>query len=589
MAIKPAINPGVAIADRPATISGAINFLSGGQTLGQSIVSSAANKIVGFQRGAAAVAPKAPDLGSIINTLSTNILSNVENRLQNVNQTIQQIIQNNFRSQLDEYRNKIKEVTENPPSKILQNFLSLYKEALGYVQFLGDRKNIRRLGDNLQALQGVFTETFEIAALVRNTIIKIVKQLSNLPTASTGAGGLSLDINVPGGPLKRSAPGRSNLIKMIGMGTAAAGAGALGGKVVSGMMDIGGEVQPDTSGTVSTIPTPILDRFIEVLNRFDKALQNFQVPQKPPSVPTAPSPTKPTDGGGGGGGGGVPAGDAKDVTADTQEEKSWLKTLRTVEGTAGPGGYGKVFGGQVVKELEQGQLTIEEAARMSETGKLPDRLGGKQIAYGKYGGRVSGATGAYQFMPDTLRAAARRAGIDLNTPMTPEIQDKLALVHLRAIGIDPTKRATEATIRKAGGSAGWAGVHGEATGQTSRTVKQSLEIYNKYYGVRATGGPLEDAAKLESQIRASTDRSQTAKSIAGQVSRPAIPTDKQSNVSIVPLVMGSPQSNSTPSGSQMALPPVMSKGGATVPFLSSSNDDNFFTVLSKVVYNIVDG
>jgi hypothetical protein len=588
VAIKPAINPGVAVAERPATLAGAMNFISGGQTLGTSIVASAANKIVGFQRGAAAVAPKAPDLGSIINTLSTNILSNVENKLQNVNQNIQNFIQKTFASQLGEYRNRINELTSNTPNKILQNFLSLYKEAIGYIQFLGNRKNIKRLGDNLQALQNVFSETFRVASLIRTTIGKIVNQLSNLPSASSGAGGINLDVNVPGGPLRRVMPGRGGMLKMLGTAGLLGGGAGLATNVISGMADpTGGEVQPDTSGVVSSIPTPLLDRFMEVLNRFDKALQNFQAPQKAPAAPRAPSSgEKPPDKGPGGpsGPGGTP-----DVTADTQEEKAWLQTLRSVEGTAGADGYGKVFGGQVVKELQEGKLTIEEAAKMSETGKLPDRLGGKQIAYGNYRGKVSGATGAYQFMPDTLRAAARRAGIDLNTPMTPEIQDKLALIHLRSIGVDPTKRATETTVRKAGGSAGWAGVHGESTGQTTRTVKQSLDIYNKFYGTPATGGPGEDVAKLEAQIRASTDKSQTMKGIAGEVAQPAVKSDQQSNVSIVPMVMGSAESNSTPTGSQVALPPIMSKGGVTIPFLSSSNEDNFFTILSKVVYNIVDG
>jgi hypothetical protein len=33
----------------------------------------------------------------------------------------------------------------------------------------------------------------------------------------------------------------------------------------------------------------------------------------------------------------------------------------------------------------------------------------------------------------------------------------------------------------------------------------------------------------------------------------------------------------------------MSKGGISVPFLSSSNNDNFLTLYSRIVYNIVDG
>lgn len=586
MAIKPAINPGVAVAERPATLSGAMNFISGGQTLGSSVVASAANKIVGFQRGAAAVAPKAPDLGSIIKTLSTNILSNVENKLQNINQEVKQVIQNKFISQLGEYREKLKETTDNPPNKILQNFLSLYKEAIGYIQFLGNRKNIKRLGDNLQALQNVFTETFRVAALIRTTINKIVSQLSNLPTASGGPGGLNLDIDVPGGPLKRGLPSKKNLLKMAGMGAAVAGAGALGSKVVSGMMDVGGEVQPDTTGVSASIPTPLLDRFMEVLNRFDKALQNFQAPQKAPSAPSAPTGgAKTTDKSGGGavppGGGG-----ATDVTADTQEEKAWLQTIRQVEGTADKGGYNKLVGGEVVPELTQ--MTLQEVydlgmkSRIGE-GTLPQRFGGRKVKFGA----DSHAMGAYQFKPQTMMGVAKQLGFDPKTTLfSPEIQDKLGLKNLRGTGVDPTKRATKADIEKAGTQ--WAGLT-PYYGQTRRTASKSLEIYNKYYGTQATGGPGEDVAKLEAQIRASTDKSQTMKGLAGDVSQPAVKIDQNTDVTVVPVVLGGAQASATASGSPMAAPPIMSNGGATVPFLPSTNEDNFFTMLSKVVYNIVDG
>ncbi len=583
MAIKPAINPRVAVAERPATLSGAMNFISGGESLGTSIVASAANKIVGFQRGAAAVAPKAPDLGSIINTLSTNILSNVENRLQNVNQTIQQVIQNRFLSQLGEYRDKVRDLTSNPPNKILQNFLSLYKEAIGYIQFLGNRKNIKRLGENLQALQNVFSETFKIAALVRTTIVKIVKQLSNLPTASGGAGGLNLDINVPGGPLRRAAPSRGNLLKMIGMGTAVAGAGALGGKVVSGMMDVGGEVQPDTSGVTGSIPTPLLDRFMEILNRFDKALQSFQAPQKAPSAPSAPSAPKATDKGGSpGGGGGGGTVDLSKISGDTPEQKAFLATVGSTEA----GTYNTIVGGQQIPELTQ--MTIQEVYDMGMksrlmTGKLPERFGGRSIKYGA----DSHAMGRYQFIPDTMMSAMKSAGLKPTDLYNPQNQDKMALAFATSIGIDVNRQMTESDYKKAGSSVAWEGMRKISYGEAKKRYDQYLsQTKGKVAG---TGGPGEDAAKIETQIRASTDKSQTMKGIAGDVAKPAVQTDQQSNVSIVPLVMGSPQSNSTPTGSQMALPPVMSKGGATVPFLSSSNEDNFFTILSKVVYNIVDG
>ena len=591
MAISSALNPASIARERGTTAAAAQNFITGGTPLGEGVVASAANKIVGFQRGAAGVAARPPDLNGIIQTLSTSILNNVENRVQSINQNVTQIVNKTIGGLEQDYKERLDKIDTAKPNSILQNFLNLYKSALEYIQFLGNRKNVRTLGDNLKALQNVFTETFNVAKIIRQTIVKIVKQLSNLPAATAGGGGLNLDIDIPGGSLRKGRMGgiarmmRRRPGMMLG---GAALAGGLGSQVVSGMMDLGGDVQaaPMTEGT---IPTSLLDRFNGILDRFSAAINSLStVKRSQPSSGgggggTTPPPAKDKSGGGGGGA----AGTASDVTADTKEEKAWLQTLRKTEGTAGQDGYGKVFGGQVVKELSEGKLTVEEAAKMSETGKLPDRLGGKQIAYGKYGGRVSGATGAYQFMPGTLRAAARRAGVDLNTPMTPEVQDKLALAHLQAIGIDPTKAATETTIRKAGGSAGWAGVHGEATGQTKRTVKESLAIYNQFYGSATATTKPQTTPQKPSTVAAAQTQATNAQQVAQSVSRP--PTQQPAQVTVAPMNMASPQTQSTKVGDKAIPPPVMSKGGVTLPFLSSSNNDNFLTLYSKIVYNIVDG
>lgn len=174
--------------------------------------------------------------------------------------------------------------------------------------------------------------------------------------------------------------------------------------------------------------------------------------------------------GGDGDGGGV----FEDVTADTPQERALLKTIRGAEGTSGKGGYGKIFGGAVVPELEQGKLTIEEAAKMSETGKLPERLGGRSVPYGKYNGRVSGATGAYQFMPGTMREAARRAGIPLDTPLTPAVQDQLGLSNVRISGVDPTKNATADTLRQL--EPQWTGL---GRSQGGAGIDVNLQRYNK--------------------------------------------------------------------------------------------------------------
>ena len=106
----------------------------------------------------------------------------------------------------------------------------------------------------------------------------------------------------------------------------------------------------------------------------------------------------------------------------TPEQQAFLKTLRFAEGTSSS--YGTIFGGNVVPELAAGQLTVQETINMADTGKLPQRLGGKKIAgYGS----GSKATGAYQFMPGTLEGLIKSGVLKANEAFTPEAQDRAAL------------------------------------------------------------------------------------------------------------------------------------------------------------------
>ena len=56
--------------------------MSGGQSLGSGVVESAANNIAGFKRaGTSAVSPRVPNIGALLQSISSNIISNVENML----------------------------------------------------------------------------------------------------------------------------------------------------------------------------------------------------------------------------------------------------------------------------------------------------------------------------------------------------------------------------------------------------------------------------------------------------------------------------------------------------------------------------
>ena len=584
MAVSSPLNPASIARERPTTAAAAQNFITGGSPLGEGVVASAANKIVGFQRGATGVAARPPDLQGIIQTLSTNILNNVESRVQSINQSVSQLVNNNLRGLGDAYKSRLDQIDSAKPNSILSNFLNLYKEAIGYIQFLGNRRNVKTLGDNLKALQSVFSETFNIAKIIRQTIVRIVQQLSNLPQATTGGGGLNLDINVPGGPLKRTLPGgrTGRMLKMAGMGAAAVGTGALGSQVVSGMMDPGeGNVQPAPMSE-GMIPGSLLDRFNSILDKFSAAINSLGTrrpePRQSSSGSASVTPTKPPAPPGGPAG---PGGPAPDVTADTKEEKSWLQTIRKVEGTADSGGYNKLVGGEVVPELTQ--MTLQEVYDMGMKSKigegiLPQRLGGRKVKFGA----DSHAMGAYQFKPQTMMGVAKQLGLDPKTTVfSPEIQDKLGLKNLRGTGVDPTKRATKADIEKAGTQ--WAGLT-PFYGQTGRTSAQSLEIYNKYYGTQQTAAA---AAPGKPMVAPSGGQQQTAQQVAQTVSQP--PAQQSSTVTVAPMDMTSPQTQSTKMGDKAIQPPVMNKGGVSVPFLSSSNNDNFLTLYSRIVYNIVDG
>ena len=69
-----------------------------------------------------------------------------------------------------------------------------------------------------------------------------------------------------------------------------------------------------------------------------------------------------------------------------------MDTFRFAEGTKGS--YGTIFGGNIVPELERGQLSIKEVIDMANSGML----NGRDVGYGIYRGQRQGATGAYQFL-----------------------------------------------------------------------------------------------------------------------------------------------------------------------------------------------
>ncbi len=593
MAIKSPLNPTTIAPERRGSVQSAQNFISGGAPLGSSIFSAAANKIVGFQRGAASVSPRVPDLGSIINTLSSNILNNVQNSLQSINQNITSIVNENLKSLGQDYQNKLKQIDDNTPNRILSNFLSLYQQAIEYIQFLGNRKNIKSLGDNLKELQRSFTETFEVAKIIRKTIVKIVKQLSNLPRASAGGGGLNLDVKVPGGLLKRSAPrGLTGMLKIAGTGAAIAGAGALGSKVVSGMLDIGGgDVQPQMVTGADGLSGPTLDRFNAILERFDAAISSLS--KRPASRPTTFS-----------GGSTAPSSQTRQID---------------------PGGSPVVSSGSVGENLAAFTSTLEATGAQNQADVMQVMINRAAKNHSGYGDLFGQLTAKEQFSP--ISAA-------INIESRDEEAQKIYGPIAAKLGRTPQERINklreisegpdglENLVKLFGkGSAAQANVvlsDFKKSGVLSQTAAKdvggglyfkgrSLDpsgVYldrgdsgaNKFHGGRGSGpATLAQVSSgtstatpgvTQSTVTAAPTQAATQQQVAQQVSQPP-PSQQKPQVNVLPLNTGTPQSQK-PRGQRPSPAPNMTSGN-NAPFLPSTNHDNFLTLYSKIVYNIVDG
>ena len=158
-----------------------------------------------------------------------------------------------------------------------------------------------------------------------------------------------------------------------------------------------------------------LDKMIQKLDNDESiaaALENagvqdfeFPVPQNPALGPQPPQ----TGGGGGGGGGG---------STRSGNLGALLDTISYAEGTSGPDGYNKWFGGRT--DMDLSLMTI------NEVGAEMDRR--NRTGENRYGRYASSAVGKYQMM--NPEAAARAAGLDPAVDkFTPENQDKMVIAY----------------------------------------------------------------------------------------------------------------------------------------------------------------
>lgn len=618
MAVSSVLNPEAIIGGPKASPERFQNFITGGSPIGSSVVNSAANNIVGFQRSS--VRPQFPDINNIINSINNNVdnsisnITNLTNRnidseinalrnelyaeigknktsnitqlqtvVQNIQTQVNQTLQQSLNNFTKDYQDRVKQVDDAKPIGILGKFLSVYRTAIDFINFFGNKKNISRLRNNLDTLKTSFTETFEVAKLVRTVINKIVSQLSSLPTASpSGGGGLNIDVDVPGGGLKKTAPrGLGSMFKgkgkFLGLGLGALGLGVGGAAAVNALSD-SGETQYSPIST--DISGDSINRLQEIIQRFsfaiDSLLSGVGQSQK---ISVSSS---------GGGEPGKPESQDRSKNepskgVSTTGEQGVLDLIASVE--QGPEGY--------------------DSFNIS-AGKTPGKATEKTIGWLSKNAR--GAIGRYQQMPQFLLERAQRAGFDENTKFTPEVQDAITLNELRSSHgmneflsgkiteeqflqkLSPTWRGLpqgQINAARLGGTAEMT-YQDQHAGRNAAGKKTYAQTISELKNIRSKGDtPIAQAQKTTATIAPDASKQQAVQQATQKVAQPP-PSQQQGQVNIIPVDLGGQQQQSS-GGGTLTPPPATKKSGPTVPILSSKNPDNFLVLYSRMVYNVVDG
>ena len=596
MALSSVINPEVITGKKKPNLLRAQNFISGGSSVGAGVLGSAANKIVNFQR--AGVQPSPVDISSIVKSISTGVVSNFNNQAQTINNSVTNIISKSIGNFSKDYQDRIKKVDEAKPTGVLQKILGLYRDVIGFIQFFGKRKFVEGLRDNLKALQKSFTDSFEVAKLIRQVIIKIVKQLSNLPKASpSGGGGINLDIDVPGGGLKKTAP-RGLGGRMRGMGRGkmlALGAGALGlgaaGAAATNALSGSDTIQPGSPAP--EIPGNLLDGLTAVIDRFSKAIDSL----------VKGSSGKKSSGSSSGGGGG---------SAGNVEKPKETPGATPGASPGGPAPNLSSSGSEGVIDYAK-QKGFSEQFTAGLLTQVSHESGGNPFAYNPNDvGKPS--YGSFQFRDDRgdrmikyleSNGIPNAKSIFTNSKdprrSDKELQKKALSLQIKYFTEDEKDQAT-AGLRNAQKSTSIEGVHkafaaserydGYDNSNSERyrarlaDTKTSYTQLVKSGKMRGTTSPLQAAPGTQAQAAPGTQAQ-----VAQRVSTVSQPAQQKPQINYLPIDMsgGEQQAQQPSGGGGISAPPPTPQSGPSVPFLSATNTDNFLVLYSRMVYNIVDG
>jgi hypothetical protein len=356
--------------------------------------------------------------------------------------------------------------------------------------------------------------------------------------------------------------GGGGIGKLLLGGAAAVGAGS----VVSGLSQPGDEdVQP--GDTAPEVPGNVLDKFNSILDRFDKALDGLRGGKGKKSSDSAAgskssgssgggggSPTPP-GGGGGGGGGGAPS------IAGSEEEM----LLRLIN--AESGGQGKLGMAAVGR-------SVLNRAGLVQSGNIG--AGQFNAASGSVKDIIN-ATNQYQPVREgklnrALSPSQRSAALEaLNLAKNPELMRQQLL----------TSGKSESEVNKIMAATGFR--TGSAFNDPSQNVNVT-KLGDHYFNTAGNARMIVPGA----QIKPGQQTPQTSIKPGQQAPQTLTKPGQQApQVSLVNIGSGTPQASPSRPSSTTTPPSPTGGNGPTAPFLPSYNPDNFLTLYSRMVYNIV--
>jgi hypothetical protein len=543
------------------------------------------------------------DINSIANTQTTTT-PQVESKTSatwiqsiatNIKSEVDSILQNTLRNFSQDYNQRVKTFDDTRPNNVLTKFTSLYQNAIGFITYFGNDKNIKVVQDNLKFLKKMFLESFEVSKVLRQTIVKIVKQLSNLPSASPNSGGLDLNISVPGGKLKQSA---GPAVRNVGRGArigSMLGVGALGlggaAAAMSGMQSakqfqeekLAEGVSPVSGGEY--IPENIVENFSSIVERFSSAVDNLI------------NGIKKSSGAGGGGGG--------------SSAKGGGGPAASPGAPTGPSSYSP---GKIPEEVSKDIAFTTGVTELAKKYNVPEDYLYAVMGFetgGSFSPSIrnqagSGATGLIQFMPETARglgtttdqlAGMTRAQqlkyVDKYFSGTLNRGASLSDVYMSVLMPAAVGKPENTVLFGPGGIIPSAysqnkGLDLDGDGKVTKAEATSkvVEYLPKGIDINSVVSQTQQTS-TQPRVEPAPARAQQIQARAQAVSTPAQRAPE--TITLPPTTIDATQTAPEPQGGGASTPPQPSGGSIEVPFLPTTNPDNFLTMYSRIVYNIVDG